>query len=222
MTESSCPKGPGCECRSCGDTECTIREKRTIVILNGPPACGKDRIGYGLMEASNDWSNVTFKGGIFDAIKALCRLTGSRLHEQLVTLYEDRSAKDMNGLIVPDMSIRDIMIHTSEVCMKPLFGDAIFGEILGDKIKLDRDYVITDGGFGPEINALIKATELTHDVTVFRVHRMGCTFTGDSRQYVNSADINCPVFDLHHYENMTGLALTTIKTLIGEHDEETV
>ena len=190
-------------------------DKSKIIILNGPPGSGKDLIGAALVNAAC-WNVLAFKGGIYDALQALSDTAGSDLYSNLVRDYDDRDFKELKGHLVPDMSIRDIMIHTSEVCMKQLFGPNVFGMILATKMVPGFNYAITDGGFEDEINALTNTVFETHDVVVFRILRHDYTFAKDSRRYVTPGLTNCPVFDLVHYENQTDFAVKTINMIMEE------
>lgn len=189
--------------------------KNKIIILNGPPGSGKDLIGERLV---NDacWNVATFKEGIFDALRVLSTTAGSDLYKRIKADYNNRDVKELKGHLVDDMSIRDIMIHTSETCMKKLFGPEVFGQILASKMDEGYDFVITDGGFEDEINALISEVQGTHDVVLFQVRRHGKDFGSDSRRYVQADLTYCPVYELVHYENLTDYAIRTINMIMEE------
>lgn len=82
-----------------------------------------------------------------------------------------------------NLSIREAMIYVSEVICKPRFGDNYFG-IARAKSVLDNE-IIVDGscGFEEELPPLIE--RLGQDnILLIRVHRNGCTFDGDSRNWI--------------------------------------
>lgn len=151
-----------------------------VVILNGPPGCGKDTIGA---FAADDWgfASLSFKQPMY----AIAAATIGMTTEEFLQNYDNREWKEK---LIPEWgnkSVRDLMIAVSETYIKPFYGDDYFGRNVAFNIKrmapFVRDYVITDGGFYSEVDALIK-----EDIEVYIVHmfREGCTFEGDSRNYV--------------------------------------
>lgn len=155
-----------------------------IVVLNGPPGCGKDTIG---VAAADEWSYapISFKEPMFVIAAATI---GMELQE-FKRNYANREWKERKREEWGGKSIRDLFIAISENYIKPFFGNEYFGQQVADVMRKNqpflRYYVATDGGFYDEINALIK-----EDVKVYIVHmyRDGCTFEGDSRSYINHPD----------------------------------
>jgi hypothetical protein len=103
--------------------------------------------------------------------------------------------------IIPQfgVSFRQWQIDFSERFMKPLFDEAIFGELLVARIKrrfekgIANLMVIPDCGFQVEIETLYYAFP-QEDILLVRPHRAGFTFAGDSRSYVR-APKGAAVFD---------------------------
>jgi|GEM_PF-6261915 len=201
--------------------------KHWVIILNGPPGSGKDLIETMMQKEDFLCQKLEFKGGIFDAFQALCEVADRGvLYSDFMSTYNDRATKEEP--YTEGLTKRDIMIHISETCMKPLFGQDVFGEILVGQVNDCENYVITDGGFDREISYLIR--KVPHNVLIFNVYRDGKTFAGDSRSYVNMETLitkgglndtsNVFVYPLYHYENNTALAVQTIKELVWQNGME--
>ncbi len=89
------------------------------------------------------------------------------------------------------LSVRQAMIYVSEVICKPSFGDEYFGQLRADSItRADQVVVDSSCGFIEELYPLKeKFKDRLKDVTVIRVHREGCNFSGDSRKYLLDSQI---------------------------------
>lgn len=147
------------------------------VFIQGPPRSGKDTLGEMLNVALNlqghharvekfaqpilDWSESFF--GVS------CR------HEGL---------KDTKMPEMENRTPRETAIAFSERCMKPLFGNDIFGKVLARKISLHTPDValITDSGFREEAKPVFDSVGLDMCLAI-QVRRPGRTFEGDSRSY---------------------------------------
>lgn len=112
------------------------------------------------------------------------------------------------------LSIRESMIYTSEVIMKPRFGSDVFGRIRANSLEDGKVY-IDDSTAAFDVNGEIRADEITpliervgqDNILLIRIHREGFDFSGDSRRYVpdgvcdNTVDIN-NVNELDFYEEV--------------------
>jgi hypothetical protein len=151
-----------------------------IVILNGPPGSGKDAIAKKMPR----YVQREFKA----PLKWLASIIGKIPEREFDSLYNDRFTKEEPMDRLNGMSIRDLMIFVSEDVMKKVHGKAFFGKYAADTIASGADYVFSDGGFPEEIQAVIDATKGTHEVHVVHLYRSGCTFLGDSRDYVHDLE----------------------------------
>ena len=79
-------------------------------------------------------------------------------------------------------SPRDAMIHMSENVLKPLFGKDVFG-IMAAKSLEDGVNIFSDGGFAEEVQCLLDEVGVDNFMLI-HVTRKGCSFEGDSRDYV--------------------------------------
>ena len=184
--------------------------KNEIVILNGPPGCGKDSMA-GWFRRIYEFEHLAFKEPIFDAVLQLTGIPSQEWFER----YDDRDLKEEPWDRINDMSCRDLMIHVSENVMKKIHGQDYFGKVMAEKIKKDKDYVFSDGGFIPEIKALKEAAYLTHELYVIRIFRQDCEFKGDSRSYVNHNEIyGAKGFSVINYEDDCLGAVLKIKELM--------
>lgn len=153
---------------------------RRVVILNGPPGCGKDTIGA---FAADDWgfATLSFKQPMY----AIAAATIGMPLEEFMQNYNNREWKEQKHAGWDNKSVRDLMIAVSESFVKPFYGNDYFGRNVAFQINsmapFVRDYIITDGGFYSEVDALVKEGI---DVYIVHMFREGCTFEGDSRNYI--------------------------------------
>ncbi|QGH73584.1 MAG: hypothetical protein [Siphoviridae sp. ct7UA22] len=155
---------------------------KTLIILNGPPGCGKDTLADYIRETFG-WLKLEFKGAL--------RLDTARLfHTTLDVIREHESRKEIPSqtFLHPDthvpMSLRQALIYTSECVMKRTYGPNIYGRRLAETfLSVPNDIAIcSDGGFEGEIVPLL---ESGIKVRVLRLHRTGHTFAHDSRNYIS-------------------------------------
>jgi hypothetical protein len=128
--------------------------------------------------------------------------------------------KDQPWYKLQGMSQREFLIWISEEVVKPRFGKQHFGQLLKrelDKSILYGTYVCSDGGFTEELEPFIIDPEWT--VAIVRLHRTGCTFEGDSRNYIEYLGINIPQIDIHNNGDISNAVKEVsdfIKTVKGE------
>lgn len=153
-----------------------------VIILNAPPACGKDTIGSIIADMNQIYGvrMLSFKAPMFEIARAIL---GDSRFEYFMFLYEDRLHKEEPESMLNGKSPREFMIWISESIIKPEFGNNYFGLRMVEAVKSGTaPAIITDGGFTEETIALIEAGIQVH---VCRLHRDGFTFEGDSRDYLH-------------------------------------
>lgn len=156
---------------------------KLVVILNGPPNSGKDFITRELIKhlVLTDLS-VDF----LEFKTALYRETASQYYipyYDFVHLASHRATKDIPNERLGGLTPRQAMIETSENYIKPLYGKEFFAEALLEKID-DKDiYIIPDGGFKEEAQALIDSPKIDK-VMLVHLTAPGTSFAGDSRYQV--------------------------------------
>lgn len=154
------------------------------VILNGPPSSGKDTI---CVMAAEMWgfASLEFKDPIYEIAATTLGMT----KQDFLAKYKDREWKETKRQEWGNRSVRDLMISISEDYIKPFFGKEYFGnkvvKTMESMAPFVRDYIFSDGGFYSETDALIKAGV---DVYIVHLYREGCSFEGDSRDYVYHPD----------------------------------
>jgi hypothetical protein len=79
---------------------------------------------------------------------------------------------------------RECLIHVSEDIIKPMHGAQYFGEQAAAQMQPGYN-IFTDGGFGPELEAIIEKAD---DVILIQLSRDGYDFSSDSRNYINPED----------------------------------
>lgn len=156
-----------------------------IIVLNGPPGCGKDTIAQRMAEASPVFSLASMKEPMWDIARAVL---GSDNYHRFLSLYDNRKTKEQVFDFLGGLSPRGFMIHISEIWCKPLFSDQYFGKRMLHRVKelSPKEVVISDGGFPSE---LIPVLEAQQTVLLVRLRREGYTFDGDSRNYIQDGDL---------------------------------
>jgi len=160
-----------------------------IILLNGPKLSGKDTLAD-LIVKKNDYTKMQFKDRLYD-IGA--KIAGIRLRHY-IELCTDRVTKEVACEGLGYKSPRQHLIHVSEEVIKPLFGEDYFGEYLAEEIDCGYNYgwsgvVVSDSGFETELSSIISGMldkcGTTYEIHVVRLYKNGCTFEGDSRDYLS-------------------------------------
>lgn len=165
--------------------------KPLVVILNGPPGCGKDTIANSWLEKTlgNDEFRPHVKAFKEPMYRVAAAALGLPLHE-FMELYNDREWKEHNRPEWGGKSVRDLMIATSENYLKPMFGETCMGKLavssIQQRIPSQNDVIVfSDGGFKAEVEEL----EKHFHVRVVQILRDGCSFEGDSRSYIEGTNL---------------------------------
>lgn len=166
--------------------------KPLVVILNGPPGCGKDTIANAWLEKTV--GNTEFRPHVKAFKEPMYRVAAAALGLPLyefMELYNDREWKEYSRPKWGGKTVRDLMIATSEDYLKPMFGDTCMGKLavssIQQRIPTQNDVIVfSDGGFKAEVEEL----EEHFHVQVVQILRDGCTFEGDSRSYIEGSQRN--------------------------------
>lgn len=155
-------------------------DKVKVIVLNGPPQCGKDTIGKELVKSIDKAIQGEFKGLLLKILKQTLNLSDDTFD----MMYANRELKDVKQPFFNGKSIRDMMISISEDYIKPMLGQDYIGKYELTKIKRgDASCIVyTDGGFYDEIRPLLEDDSI--ELHVIQIHRVGCSFSGDSRGWL--------------------------------------
>lgn len=156
---------------------------KTVIILNGPPGCGKDTLQLA-MHQRYGVECQSMKTPMFKIAQAML---GDSDFELFMKHYNDRSEKESPQAYLNNQSPRHFMIWISEGVIKPMFGNQHFGKLASDALLTENSTaVFSDGGFPDEVIRLVNDG---YKVKLVRLHREGFTFDGDSRNYIYLPDM---------------------------------
>ena len=169
-----------------------------IILLNGPPSSGKDFAGFEIWNRVGTGVLMKFAEEVKVRTHAALYLCDEAGHPFRADHYEDRKDQVLEefGGITP----RAAYIQFSEGFAKPLFGERIFGTWLADKIEAmdgPDTVIITDSGFMPEAEVLVERFG-AENCLLARIHRVGYTFAGDSRSYIDLAPLQVQCQDINN------------------------
>lgn len=181
-----------------------------IILLNGAAKCGKDTLINFLDEtACCELKRAECKESLHNLTMSLFNVSSDRYWE----IYNNRDLKEralsefeislseweilkleeildytLTKFTVAQLlrlSIREAMIYVSEIICKPRFGKDYFGK--ARVVALDKqdinNYIDGSCGFVEELPPLIEKLG-QENILLLRIHREGCTFEGDSRDWV--------------------------------------
>jgi hypothetical protein len=185
--------------------------KKLAILLNGPPGSGKDEVASMLLR------NFHFQHAMFkDKLYEVAMRASGVPHTRYFTDRELKEIPRQDYLVAgKPMSPRDYLIYMSENVVKPIFGEDAFGKATAKRIieNPGNIWVLSDSGFEPEMQALKKAGI---KVIVVKVTRPGCTFEGDSRDFLSEHDLHIDnigtLKDLEEKANYVGDMVTKVYT----------
>lgn len=164
-----------------------------VLIMNGAPRSGKDTMVDEIARKLKGKKDVIY----FSVKHILClgvakRYGVSPLH--VWKLNSDSLTKDDPSDIFEGKSVREALIYESEDVIKVEHGEQGVIElatndlinVYGDKLN-DAVIVCPDGGFNSEIPVIRKNLNIPRDdLFITRILRKGCSFKGDSREYIKN------------------------------------
>jgi hypothetical protein len=92
--------------------------------------------------------------------------------------------KEIPEKLLNGLSRREAMIYTSEEIMKKRHGRDYYGIQTSKKIDGISSYCFSDGGFVEEVLSIIN-TVGANNICIVQLFREGCSFSSDSRNYLN-------------------------------------
>jgi hypothetical protein len=170
-----------------------------VILLNGPPGCGKDYVGKLIADRYLGRVHVDkFARVLKEATHALY---GILVHGRPAPHDWFEKTKDVPNGSLFGLTPRQAYIAVSETYMKRHHGDRIFGELLVRDLKIraaGSDFiVITDSGFRGEAEVVVDAFGAANCL-MLQIHRSGCSFDGDSRNWVDLGDLGVKTRVVHN------------------------
>lgn len=156
-------------------------QNKVAIVFNGPPGSGKDAICDHLVGklAKNGYKHLRFKDKLFELAMTIYSIS----EKDFFDIYNDRDMKEQPLDIFYGRSARQVLIHISEVMIKPEFGKNYFG-VAAAKTLVNGINVFSDGGFPEELEGIYEATN--GHMLIVQLFRDGCDFSNDSRNYINN------------------------------------
>ncbi len=157
-----------------------------ILLLNGPPRCGKDTLGKMVRSYYPEVSLASFA----EPLKRMAwRMGGVPYSRSLAEEVKDVPQEHFWG-----KTPREVYIAISELLCKPFFGYQFFGTLAVEDLNRRREYgegpfLFTDSGFVAETEPLVREFG-AENVRFLRIERPGCNFLGDSRGWVEMPAIH--------------------------------
>lgn len=172
-----------------------------LCLFNGPPRSGKDTaVDY--LQYEYSVYGIKFARPLHLA----ARDTVADLVGQTRMEYYAEKAKNET---IPELgaSYRQFCIQLSEDFYKPKFGKDIFGKMAAGRIRemiesYERygaavNFACSDSGFATEAKPVIEEIGVKN-VMLIHLYRDGCSFEGDSRNYIDLSDFGIQPFTLYN------------------------
>lgn len=167
-----------------------------IIITNGPPRSGKDTMCGLIREGitGHDLIPMSYKKTLYVGV---ARRYGLSV-EAVFQMNADTLIKDEPSSIFGGLSVRQALIYESENVIKKKYGPQgvaiqtfkLLEEEYGTERLKNAVLYCSDGGFNSELQAAYDYFGIgVEDVYIVRLLREGCSFKGDSREYLNLPDI---------------------------------
>lgn len=184
--------------------------EKYVVVLNAPANAGKDMVAEYLTSlgciGEYEVHHKEFKKPLFDIAKAVAQIKDHEWDKLYTREFKEVPSSKLFG-----RSPREHMIHTSENLIKPVYGNLYFGNVLA----MSLDYginVVSDSGFYSELVPIVDKVKASN-ILLVRIHRDGCSFDGDSREYLY--DTGCKEVDVYNDKSPEDL-FYTIENIIDE------
>jgi hypothetical protein len=192
-----------------------------IILLNGPPGCGKDTAAGGLEEHLNKRAWLVQHLKMADPLK--------KAAASFVCESPKYFEYDKGGTIVGRLSKREFLIYLSETTIKPILGRDWLGLMAVKRMTeycklfdaIDRDvprvFVFSDTGFEDEVHPILTEFD-SKRVMLMRINRTGCDFKGDSRSYLKNLPIRTVDIPNIDKDEFVRKVCTKVITFVAEEE----
>lgn len=160
------------------------------ILFNGPPQSGKDtavRLLAKHLTASNNYMPICLKMA-YPIKAAVHAFAGLDVEDDFFEDMKDRPCDPLLGA-----TPRELYIAFGENFLKPHFGKNALGRIFVNRMLQYDDafydpkevvVLCSDIGFIEEVEEVVDALGI-NNILMFTMHRVGTSFAGDSRDYVD-------------------------------------
>ena len=169
-------------------------QSKNIIVFNAPIKCGKDTIADHIVATTPSVCKMEMKRSLVDIVIIIYGVTREWWDNNYTRHGKELPRDELNG-----KSMRQALIHTSEVVIKPMYGKDFFGKRsrrIMDNINDVDLFVYSDGGFSEELAVIGEGNR----PMLVRIHREGYNYDPehDSRSYIKDEDIpsNWTVVDI--------------------------
>jgi len=184
-----------------------------IVLLNGPPKCGKDTVVRELVPYIK-FQHLKFAMPIKRAVAGLLDIGEGALEsykdiQSTVLQRRDTGTKEYRD------TPRQLLIALSEELLKPRYGDDFFGKVFWQHAKNSASDLIiaSDCGFESEVTRVV-ANAGKNNCLLIRAHRVGTSFDGDSRSFLR--DDICTTWDVNNNSTIHEFTMKVLRIITRE------
>ena len=168
-----------------------------ILLLNGPPRCGKDTFAKVIKGFSPSLVHIEkFALPMKLCVPIAYGITQERWAELDSAELKDKPADELFG-----RTPREPQIGFSEDFLKKMHGKDIFGRLLLRRLEhvsaKFETVAISDSGFREEAEMLVKHYG-AENVYLWRIYREGCDYKDDGRGYIDLEDLGVLQFDIEN------------------------
>ena len=182
---------------------------RKIILLNGPPRCGKDTIAESLDEYLNSVRGDEYQ--VYHEKFSAPLKAGVRAIYDLDAHIE--ATKDEADERILGRTYRSAQISRFNHLSRT-HGNTVLGQLFSTRISgRNGVFIVSDTGRFDEVFPAIKDFDADSCI-VFRIHRDGTSFANDIRQYVTNTDIiGIKSFDVDNNGSIQAVTMTIIDKL---------
>ncbi len=150
---------------------------KQAIIFNGPPNSGKDiaaQVACRVLGANH----IEFKSKLLEIAACLFNIE----LEEFMTLYNDRSTKELETCRLEGYSPRGAVMFVAEQVVKPNFGNDYFAYSAALQMRHGIN-VFSDGGFIEEVKEVYDECE--GNLAIVQIQRPGYEYGADTRGYID-------------------------------------